>query len=108
MGSNNEVLKEFKKKNKSFMLRFTAKWCTSCKMIDNSMGVLLDEGVPILTLDIDDDKNAETANEFNVLTLPTVLIWKDGDVVESLVGAKGLNIYEGAWEKHTGEKLSQE
>ncbi|ERN52474.1 MULTISPECIES: thioredoxin [Alkalihalophilus] len=66
---------------------FWAPWCGPCKMIapvleelDAEMG----DKVKIAKLDV--DENQETAGKYSVMSIPTLLVFKDGDVVDQVVG----------------------
>ncbi|RSL33002.1 thioredoxin [Salibacterium salarium] len=66
---------------------FWATWCGPCKMIapvleeiDSEMG----DQVKIAKLDV--DENQETAGKYGVMSIPTLLMFKDGEVVEQIVG----------------------
>ncbi|MFB5662928.1 thioredoxin [Alteribacillus sp. HJP-4] len=66
---------------------FWAPWCGPCKMIapvleeiDSEMG----EQIKIAKLDV--DENQETAGKYGVMSIPTLLVFKDGEVVEQVVG----------------------
>ena len=66
---------------------FWAPWCGPCKMIapvleelDSEMG----DKVKIAKLDV--DENQETAGKYGVMSIPTLLVFKDGEVVDQVVG----------------------
>ncbi|MBU8879619.1 thioredoxin [Bacillus sp. FJAT-29790] len=66
---------------------FWAPWCGPCKMIapvleelDSEMG----EKVKIVKVDV--DENQETAGKFGVMSIPTLIVLKDGEVVDKVVG----------------------
>ncbi|BAB06817.1 thioredoxin [Halalkalibacterium halodurans] len=66
---------------------FWAPWCGPCKMIapvleelDGEMG----DKVKIAKLDV--DENQETASKFNVMSIPTLIVFKDGQVVDQVTG----------------------
>lgn len=69
------------------LIDFWATWCGPCKMqgpvveqLDQSMG----QQVKFVKLDV--DENQTTANEYHIMSIPTLLIKKDGKIVDKLVG----------------------
>jgi thioredoxin 1 len=67
---------------------FWAEWCGPCKMIGPSLEELSDEfagKVKIVKVDIDD--NPEIAAQFGVRSIPTLAIFKGGEVVDIKTGA---------------------
>ena len=69
---------------------FWAEWCGPCKMItpvlEDLAGELGDQ-VTIAKLNVDD--NPDVAMRFNVMSIPTLLVFHGGEVRKRLVGAKG-------------------
>ncbi|MEH7379730.1 thioredoxin [Bacillus sp. JJ1533] len=66
---------------------FWAPWCGPCKMIAPVLEELdteIGDKVKIVKLDVDD--NQETAAKFGVMSIPTLLVFKDGEVVDKVVG----------------------
>lgn len=66
---------------------FWAPWCGPCKMIapvleelDSEMG----DKVKVVKLDV--DENQETAGKFGVMSIPTLMVFKDGEKVDQVVG----------------------
>lgn len=66
---------------------FWAPWCGPCKMIapvlEDIDGEMSDK-VQIVKLDV--DENQETASKFGVMSIPTLLLFKDGNVVDQVIG----------------------
>ena len=66
---------------------FWAPWCGPCKMIAPVLEELdseMSEKVKIVKLDV--DENQETAGKYGVMSIPTLLIMKNGEVVDKVVG----------------------
>ena len=73
--------------DKLVLVDFWAEWCGPCKMIAPVLDELaneLDGKLVIGKLDI--DENQDTAMAFGVMSIPTLLLFKDGAPVERIVG----------------------
>ncbi len=69
---------------------FWAEWCGPCKMIAPALEEIASEQSGRLTvakLNVDD--NPDVARRFDVMSIPTLLVFKGGEPVKRLVGAKG-------------------
>lgn len=72
------------------LVDFWATWCGPCKMIAPVLEELAGEKAGELTVaKLDVDANPETARSFNVVSIPTLILFKDGEPVKRIVGAKG-------------------
>jgi thioredoxin 1 len=77
------------------MVDFWAAWCGPCKMIAPALDELADEYVGkarIVKVDVDSEQLL--AGQFNVRSIPTLLLFKQGQVVEQIVGARGKNDFK--------------
>jgi thioredoxin 1 len=66
---------------------FWAPWCGPCKMIAPVLEEIdseMNNDVKIVKLDV--DENQETAGKFGVMSIPTLLLFKNGEVVDQVVG----------------------
>jgi thioredoxin 1 len=69
---------------------FWAEWCGPCKMIAPVLEEIAQEHGPrvqVAKLNVDD--NPDVARRYEVMSIPTLLIFRDGEVRKRLVGAKG-------------------
>jgi len=68
---------------------FWAEWCGPCRviapMLDQLAGEYGARGLKVVKLDV--DANQQTAMRFNVRSIPTVMFFKDGKHVDTVVGA---------------------
>lgn len=75
--------------DKPIVVDFWAEWCGPCKMIAPILSEIATEqaGVTIAKLNV--DENPEIAMRYNVMSIPTLLIFDKGEVRKKIVGAKG-------------------
>ena len=66
---------------------FWATWCGPCRMQSPVIEQLAEEmGDKVFFSKVDVDANQETAAKFGIMSIPTMLIKKDGQVVDTIVG----------------------
>ena len=72
------------------LVDFWAEWCGPCKMIAPVLEAIAKEHpgrIQIAKLNVDDNPNV--ARRYDVMSIPTLLVFADGEVKKRLVGAKG-------------------
>jgi thioredoxin 1 len=75
--------------DKPLLVDFWAEWCGPCKMIAPILEEFADEqGEKFVIGKLDVDVNVATATKYSVMSIPTLLLFKNGEVVARLVGAK--------------------
>ena len=74
----------------AIVVDFWAEWCGPCKMIAPALEEIASEqGGRIKIAKLNVDENPETARRFDVMSIPTLLVFQGGEPVKRLVGAKG-------------------
>ena len=71
------------------MVDFWADWCAPCKMIAPAVEALAEENAGRLRVGkLNVDENPKTATRFGIRGIPTLLVFKGGEVVEQIVGVR--------------------
>ena len=71
------------------LVDFYAQWCGPCRMISPVLEQLHEEyDGKVKFVKVDIDVNPETAKEYGVMSIPNLLIFKDGELADRLVGFK--------------------
>ena len=76
--------------DEAVIVDFWAEWCGPCKMIAPVLDEIAAEHegkVRVVKLNVDD--NPSTARRFEVMSIPTLIVFKDGEPAKRLIGAKG-------------------
>jgi thioredoxin len=73
------------KENKILLIDFWAPWCGPCRMLTPVLQKLSDSGVTVVGK-VNVDEEPELAQIYNVRSIPTLVLYKDGKIVEKKVG----------------------
>ena len=74
--------------NGTVLVDFWASWCGPCKMIGPIIDQIADERGDVKVCKINVDDEPELAAKFRVMSIPTLLVFKGGEVVNQSMGAK--------------------
>ncbi|MBQ4157642.1 MAG: thioredoxin [Clostridia bacterium] len=83
----NEVLLS----DKPVLLDFWAPWCGPCRMVGPILEQISEERSDIKVVKVNIDEELELAREYSIMSIPTIMVVKDGKVVNQSLGAKPKN-----------------
>ena len=93
---NNETFaSEVLEQTKLVLVDFWAEWCGPCKQIAPTLEELAEkysENLSVCKVDV--DSNRELALQYNVRSIPSLMIFKNGEMIDSLIGAVSLEELE--------------
>ena len=81
---NEEVLRS----DKPVLLDFWASWCGPCRMVGPILDEIAEEREDIKVCKINIDEEPELASEFQIMSIPSLMVMENGKVISSSVGAK--------------------
>ena len=77
--------------NEVVLVDFSATWCGPCRMQSPIIDELDEEMDEVSFYKMNVDEEQQTASQFGIMSIPTLLIKKDGEVVEKLIGVHDKN-----------------
>lgn len=76
--------------DRAILVEFTASWCGPCKQLAPVLDELsVEQADRLQVAKIDVDQNPKTTMRYDVMSMPTLILFRDGEPVQRLVGARG-------------------
>ena len=86
--NQNNFQEEVMQSDKPVLLDFWAPWCGPCRMVVPLVEQIAEERPDIKVGKINVDEQPELAAQFRVMSIPTLMVVKDGQIVNQAVGAR--------------------
>ncbi|MBO7184575.1 MAG: thioredoxin [Oscillospiraceae bacterium] len=80
--------KEVMLSEKPVLVDFWAPWCGPCRMVGPLVDEIAEERDDIKVGKINVDEEPELAAQFQIMSIPTLMVFKDGEVVSKTMGAR--------------------
>ncbi len=85
--TDNNFQAEVLENDKAVLVDFWAPWCGPCRVIAPSLEEIAEEREDLRIVKLNVDDNQQTAAAFDVLSIPTMILFKGGEAAKRVVGA---------------------
>ena len=86
--TNENFEKEVLQSEKTVLLDFWASWCGPCRMVSPILDQIAEERPDIKVCKVNVDEEPGLAGQYNVMSIPTLMVVKNGTVVKESAGAR--------------------
>ena len=80
--------KEVLNSEKPVLLDFFASWCGPCRMVGPILDEIAEEREDIKVCKVDIDEQPELASRYRIMSVPTLMVLKNGNIVDQSIGAR--------------------
>jgi thioredoxin 1 len=95
VGSDSNWKEEVEGSNVPVMVDFWAPWCGPCRMVSpviEKLAEKYDGKIKVVKVNVDD--NQDLAMRFNIMSIPTIMLFKEGKALDQAIGAAPSEYYE--------------
>lgn len=85
---NQDNFFEVRNSDKTVLIDFYADWCGPCRMVSPIVDEIANEHPEYLVCKVNVDQEEELAQQFGVVSIPTLVVMKNGAVVQQVAGAR--------------------
>ena len=89
--NKNNLQNEVMNSDKPVLLDFWAPWCAPCRMVVPIIEEIASEHADIKVGKINVDEQPELANKFGIMSIPTLVVMKNGKIIQQVSGARPKN-----------------
>ncbi len=86
--NNANFTSEVLESDKKVLVDFWAPWCGPCRMVSPIVDEIANESDAVKVAKINIDEQPQLASQYGVMSIPTLMVFENGDVVEKAVGAR--------------------
>ena len=89
--NKNNFQNEIMNSEKPVLLDFWAPWCAPCRMLAPVVEEIASERADIKVGKINKDEQSELANKFGIMSIPTLVVMKNGKIIQQVSGVRPKN-----------------
>ena len=86
--TNANFKEEVLESDKKVLVDFWAPWCGPCRMVSPIVEEIAEENAAIKVAKINIDEQPQLASQYGVMSIPTLMVFENGDIADKAVGAR--------------------